>query len=236
MKKRTLKRTIVLLLLLVNFFVASGQHRDYTKIKFKSKLRSYSKTLPNTKKYGITKTSIEDILNLLSLDLYNEKEKKELTNKIWLALSNPKKFDFIYKDYSINTIKNWGKKIKFEDPNFEPNPYLAEWTKKEDDILYFQWALTNILTYEGLMSYGDEAKKVYATINNLKLLKKFKFPRPSSNDYSDTYLHKINARLVKKGIVILMFENNFDYIACKTSVKEDLIEKFKKIYWAFAAP
>jgi hypothetical protein len=33
-----------------------------------------------------------------------------------------------------------------------------------------------------------------------------------------------------------MFENNFDYIACKTSVKDELIEKFRKFYWAFAAP
>ena len=114
---------------MANFSIAFGQHRDYTKIKFKSKLRSYSKTLPDTRRYDITKAYIEDIINLLTQDLYSEKEKKELTNRIWLALSNPKNFDFIYKDYSINTIKNWGKKIKFEDPNFEPNPYLAEWTK-----------------------------------------------------------------------------------------------------------
>jgi hypothetical protein len=221
---------------MANFFIAFGQHRDYTKIKFKSKLRSYSKALPNTGKYDITRTSVEEIINLLTVDLYSEKEKRELTNRIWLALSNPKNFDFIYKDYSISTIKNWGKKIKFEDPNFEPNPYLAEWTKKEDDILYFQWALTNILTYEGLMSYGDEAKKVYATIHNLKRLKQFRFPEPASTDYSDTYLHRINEVIQKKGFIILMFENNFDYIACKTSVKDELIKKFRKFYWAFAAP
>ncbi len=221
---------------MLNFFVSYGQHRDYTKIKFKSKLRSYSKTLPNTARYGITKDSVSDIIELLTLDLYTEREKRELTNKIWLALSNPKNFDFIYKDYSISTIKNWGKKIKFEDPNFEPNPYLAEWTKKEDDILYFQWALTNILTREGLMSYGDEAKKVYATINNLKLLKKYKFPRPSSIDYPESYLHKINQSITKKGIVILKFENNFDYLACKISVKDQLIQKFLRFYWAFTAP
>lgn len=231
-----MKRTFVLLLLMTNFFIAYGQHRDYTKIRFKSKLRSYSKTLPDTKKYEITKDTISNIINLLTLDLYSEREKTELSNKIWLALSNPKNFDFIYKDYSINTIKNWGKKIKFEDPNFEPNPYLAEWTKKEDDILYFQWAMTNILTYEGLMSYGAEAKKVYATLNNIKLLKKYKFPRPSPNDYSELYLHKINQAIKKDGIVILMFENNFDYIACKSSVKDELIKRFLKFYWAFMEP
>jgi hypothetical protein len=86
------------------------------------------------------------------------------------------------------------------------------------------------------MSYGDEAKKVYATIHSLKRLKQFRFPGPASTDYSDTYLHRINEVIQKKGFIILMFENNFDYIACKTSVKDELIEKFRKFYWAFAAP
>lgn len=215
----------------------TGQQRDYTKVRFKSKLRSYSKALPNTKKYHIDKDYIRKIVDLLGSDLYTDTEKRELSNKLWLAVSDPKKFDFVYKDYSLNTIKNWGKKVeKFEDPNFEPNPYLAEWTKKEDAVLYFQWAITNILTYEGLMSYGDEAKKVYANLGNLKRVKKYKFPRPNPNDYSDTYLHKLNDAMKSKGIVFLMFENNFDFIACEREKKEEIIETFKKIFWAFYEP
>ena len=216
--------------------VTYSQQRDYTKIRFKSKLRNYTKKLPNTSKYEFDKVYLGEIVKLLTVDLYSEKEQKELTIKLWLALSDPKKFDFVYKDYSINTIKNWGKKIKFEDPNFEPNPYLAEWTKKEDEILYFQWAMTNILTYEGLMQYGDEAKKVYQTLNKLKYLKEYRFPKPKSDDYSESYLQKINKAIAKDGLVILKFKHNFDYIACKQEVKDAIIEKFEKFYWAFDLP
>ncbi len=213
-----------------------GQQKDYANIKFKSKLRNYSKIIPNPKENGIDKELVSSITNILTSDVYSEKEKKELSNKIWLALSNPKKFDFVYKDYSLSTIKNWGVKIKFEDPNYEPNPYLCQWTTKEDDFIYFQWVMTNILTHEGLLSYGDETKKVYKAINNLTLIENIKFPPPSYNEYPDSYLNRINKSLQKKGLIILMFENNFDFLVCKIEDQDQLIELLHSFQWSFSAP
>ena len=179
---------------------------------------------------------VTSIIDILSVDIFTEREKKELSNKIWLALSNPQKFDFVYKDYSLNTIKNWGVKIKFENPNFEPNPYLCEWTNKEDDFIYFQWVMTNILIYEGLLAYGDETKKVYKTINNLVMIKDIRFPYPSSSEYPYSYLNRMNKSLKKKGIIILMFENNFDFLVCKIEDQDQIIELLQNFHWSFAVP
>jgi hypothetical protein len=121
--------------------VLISQNKDYTEIKFKSKLRNYTKTLPKTKIYGIDKNLFTELVNYLTLDVYTQNQKTDLANKLWLAVSNPQKFDFVYKDYSLRTIKNWGVKIKFEDPNFEPNPYLARWTNTGDDIFIFNGLL-----------------------------------------------------------------------------------------------
>ncbi len=231
-----MKKTFVLITLLFIGLASIGQQKDYTNIKFKSKTRHYSKIIPNTKDNGIDKELVTSIIDILSVDIFTEREKKELSNKIWLALSNPQKFDFVYKDYSLNTIKNWGVKIKFENPNFEPNPYLCEWTNKEDDFIYFQWVLTNILIYEGLLAYGDETKKVYKTINNLVMIKDIRFPYPSSSEYPYSYLNRMNKSLKKSGIIILMFENNFDFLVCKIEDQDQIIELLQNFHWSFAVP
>ncbi|MEN8126034.1 MAG: hypothetical protein ABFR32_13005 [Bacteroidota bacterium] len=231
-----MKKTFALIALLFIGFASIGQQKDYTNIKFKSKLRNYSKIIPNTKENGIDKELVSSIIDILTKDIFTEREKKELSNKIWLALSNPEKFDYVYKNYSLNTIKNWGVKIKFENPNFEPNPYLCEWTNKEDDFIYFQWVLTNILTHEGLLSYGDVTKKVYKSINNLVMIKNIRFPAPTYNEYPDSYLNRMNKALQKKGLIILMFENNFDFLVCKIEDKDQLTELLHNFHWSFAAP
>ncbi len=231
-----MKKTFVLITLLFIGLASIGQQKDYTNIKFKSKTRHYSKIIPNTKDNGIDKELVTSIIDILSVDIFTEREKKELSNKIWLALSNPQKFDFVYKDYSLNTIKNWGVKIKFENPNFEPNPYLCEWTNKEDDFIYFQWVMTNILAHEGLLAYGDETKKVYKTINNLVMIKDIRFPYPSSSEYPYSYLNRMNKSLKKRGIIILMFENNFDFLVCKIEDQDQIIELLQNFHWSFAVP
>ena len=48
------KAPILFFLLLLSVSVLS-QNKDYTEIKFKSKLRNYTKTMPKTKVYGIEK-------------------------------------------------------------------------------------------------------------------------------------------------------------------------------------
>ncbi|MCF6297507.1 MAG: hypothetical protein L3J08_05925 [Flavobacteriaceae bacterium] len=212
-----------------------GQKKDYTKIKFKSKLRHYTKIQPKTKELGINKELFTDIVNLLAFDIYTENQKKEFTNKLWLAVSNPKKFDYVYKDFSLNSIKNWGVKIKFKDPNFEPNPYLEKWTNTGDEFLYFQWTTTRILTHIKLMDYGGDGLEAAKSIRNLALLKGLKFPKSTENEYTYDYLSLASSTLKSKGLVLLIYNNHYDFTVCKIEDKNKLIALFDKLKWEFVA-
>ena len=214
----------------------TAQQKNYSEIKFKSKLRNYTKTLPKTKALGIDKQLFVELADLLTLDVYSENQKKDLANKLWLAVSDPKKFDFVYKDYSLNTIKNWGVKIKFEDPIFEPNPYLANWTNTQDEITYIQWVVTQILTYENLFAYSEKAKVAQKAIHELTLLENMRFYEAKNDEYAYDYLQRNNTLLVKKGLVIIIYNNNFDYTVCKITDKEKVIELFNKLKMEFVVP
>jgi len=230
-------KRIVILIYLLSFSISIyAQNKDYTEIRFKSKLRNYTKIMPKAEKLGVNRVLFEELVNALTTEVYTENQKKELTNKLWLAVSNPKKFDFIYKDFSLNTIKNWGVKIKFEDPNFEPNPYLAKWTNSGDEYLYFQWAVTQILTYEHLLTYSEKAKVAQKSIHDLMLLKGMKFYKAEPDEYAYNYLNRNNLLLKNKGLVILIYNNHFDYTVCKIVDKEKVIELLNKLKWEFVAP
>ena len=191
---------------------------------------------PKTTELGIDKTLFDELADKLTMDAFNEKEKKVLANKLWLAVSDPGKFDFVYKDYSLNTIKNWGVKIKFEDPNFEPNPYLAKWTVTGDEFLYFQWAITQILTYEGLMAYSEKAKVAQKAIHELLLIKHLNFFSPRQDEYAYDYLHRNNSLLAKKNLVIIIYNLHFDYLVCRLDEKDRVIELLSKLKWEFIVP
>lgn len=213
-----------------------AQQKDYAEIKFKSKLRQYTKTIPKTAELGITKDLFADLINQLSGDIYSETEKVDFTNKLWLAISNPEKFDFIYKDFSLNTIENWGKKIKFEDPNFEPNPYLAQWTKTEDEFIYFQWASLQILKQIQLMAYGEEAKIAANSMKKLALLKGFTFPNSKTNEFTYDYLTRINNQIKSKGLVLIVYNAHYDFTVCKIENKEKIVALFEKLHCEFIQP
>lgn len=230
------KKIIILIYFLSASVFICAQNKDYTEIRFKSKLRSYTKIMPKAEKFGIDKILFEELVNRLTTGVFSEIQKKDLSNKLWLAVSNPKKFDFIYKDFSLSTIKNWGVKIKFEDPNFEPNPYLAKWTNTGDEYLYFQWAVTQILTYENLLTYSEKAKVAQKSIHDLILLKGMEFYKAKPDEYAYDYLHRNNSLLKNKGLVILIYNNHFDYTVCKIEDKEKVIELLSLLKWEFVAP
>lgn len=231
-----MKKILPFLYLLLFSYSVIAQQKDYTKIKFKSKLRSYTKTKPKTKEFDIDKQLFIELVDLLTLNTFDERGKKDLANKLWLAVSDPKKFDFVYKDFSLKTIKNWGVKIKFENPNYEPNPYLAEWTNNGDNFLYFQWAVTQILTYSKLMTYSEKAKVAQKNIHDLILLKNMRFYAAKPYEFAYDYLHRNNAILKKKGLTILIYNNNFDYTACRIEDKEKVLKLFAKLKWDFVVP
>jgi hypothetical protein len=212
------------------------QQKDYTEIKFKSKLRHYTKVMPETKAFGIDKELFVDLVDKFTMEAYSDGEKTALANKLWLAISNPQKFDFVYKDYSLNTIKSWGVKIKFEDPNFEPNPYLAKWTVTGDEFIYFHWALTQILTYENLMTYSEKAKVAQKAIHELTLLKKLRFYEAKPDEYAYDYLKRNNVLLQKRGLVIIIHNYHFDYSVCAIEDKDKVIELMNQLKWEFIVP
>lgn len=231
-----MKKFVILYIVLFYSMGSFAQQKDYTAIKFKSKLRNYTKVLPKTKEFGIDKELFVQLTDMLTLDLFSEAQKADLSNKLWLAVSNPQKFDFVYKDYSLKTIKNWGVKIKFEDPNFEPNPYLAKWTLTEDEFIYAHWAITQILTYEGLMAYSEKAKVAQKAINELILLEKLKFYQARPDEYAYDYLHRNNELLKKRGLVVLIYNYHFDYIVCEIDNKDKVIELLNRLKLEFVAP
>jgi len=192
--------------------------------------------MPKAKNYGINRELFTELVNYLTLDSFTETQKKDLSNKLWLAISNPQKFDFVYKDYSLHTIKNWGVKIKFEDPNLEPNPYLAKWTHTGDDFIYFQWALTQILTYENLLTYSEKAQVAQKSIHQLLLLKNMKFYKAKPDEFAYDYLNRNNNLLKNKGLVIIIYNNHFDYTVCRIEDKDRVIELLAKFKWEFVVP
>ena len=231
-----MKKFVILFIVLLYGICAFPQPKDYTAIKFKSKLRNYTKVVPKTKEFGIDKELFVELVDLLTVDIFSESQKADLSNKLWLAVSNPQKFDFVYKDYSLKTIKNWGVKIKFEDPNFEPNPYLAKWTVTEDEFIYSHWAITQILTYEGLMAYSEKAKVAQKAINELVVLEKLKFYQAKTDEYAYDYLHRNNDLLKKRGLVVLIYNYHFDYIVCKIDDKDKVIELLSRLKLEYIEP
>ena len=192
--------------------------------------------MPKTKEFDINKELFVELADKLTMEAYSEEEKAALANKLWLAVSNPHKFDFVYKDYSLKTIKNWGVKIKFEDPDFEPNPYLAKWTVTGDEFIYFQWAITQILTHEKLMAYSEKAKVAQKAIHELTLLKNMNFYNARPDEYAYDYLHRNIGLLSKKGLVIIIYNYHFDYMVCKLEDKDRVVELMGKLKWEFVVP
>lgn len=236
LNQKKVRKTIFLYFTLLYGVGILAQQKDYTEIQFKSKLRNYTKVLPKTKEFGIDKDLFVQLSDLLTMDAFDENQKIDLANKLWLAVSNPQKFDFVYKDYSLKTIKNWGVKIKFEDPNFEPNPYLAKWTVTADEFIYMHWAITQILTHEGLMAYSEKAKVAQKAINELLLLSKLKFYQAKPDEYAYDYLHRNNSLLKKRGLVILIYNYHFDYIVCEIENKDKVLELLSRLKLEYIEP
>ena len=230
------RKLLTILTFLVFNLIAVAQTTDYTKVTFNSKIYEYKKIEPRTNELGISKDLVSNIINLLGDTLYNEKEKKEIISKAWLAFSNPKMFDYVYKDFAVQTLNNWGYKNAKGELVLEPNPYLTEWTINDDEFPYFQLALSKILDYYSLIGYGDDAEGVKSSFNELLITKNINFQDPNDDDWAYSYLEKINAELAKKGLVALVTKGYYDIIVCKVEKKDQITNLFKKIKWDFVQP
>lgn len=231
-----IRKLLTILTLLVFNFTTVSQITDYSKVRFSSNIYEYKKSEPRTHQIGIDKALLTDIIDLLGDTLYTGKEKSEIINKAWLAFTNPKIFDFVYKDFAVKTINNWGHKNSKGELVLEPNPYLTEWTINDDEFPYFQIALNKILEYYSLIGYGDDAEGVKSSFDELLITKNIRLEDPKEDDWAYSYLETINAELAKKGLVALVTKGHYDIIVCKIDRKDKLIDLFNKIKWDFVKP
>ena len=232
-----MKRKLLTILTLSVFnYVAVAQSTDYSKIVFSSKIYEYKKAEPRTEELGVNKSLISDIVKLLSDKLYSESEQNEIISKAWLAFNDPKMFDYVYKDFAVKTINNWGQKNAKGELVLEPNPYLTEWTINDDEFPYFQLALSKILEHYNLIGYGDDAEGVKNSFRELLITKKIPLEDPNADDWAYSYLTTVNTQLAKKGLVALVTKGYYDIIVCDINKKQEITELFKKIKWEFVQP
>ena len=217
-------------------FNAKSQTTDYSKVVFNSKIYEYKKSEPRTHQLGINKTLVTDIVDLLGDNLYNGEQKKEIINKTWLAFTNPKLFDFVHKDFAVNTIDSWGYKNAKGEMVLEPNPYLTEWTINDEEFPYFQIALKKILTYYNLITFGEDAEAVKSSFDELLMTKNIDFQEPTDDDWAYSYLETVNVELEKKGLVALITKGHYDIIVCKSDKEDEITNLFQKIKWDFIQP
>ncbi len=232
-----MKRTLLSILTFSVFtFVAFAQTTDYSKVIFSSKIYEYKNDEPRTQELGIDKDLLSSIIDNLGDSLYNEKEKQDIVDKAWLAFSNPKLFDFVFKDFAVKTIQNWGQVNAKGELVLEPNPYLTEWTINSDEFPYFQLALSKILSHYDLITYGDDADSVKSSFNELLITKNINFQDPKDDDWAYSYLETVNTELAPKGLVALVTKGYYNIIVCKLEKKEEITNLFKKIEWDFIQP
>lgn len=230
-----IKKTLFTLMFLALSATTIAQ-TDYSKVTFRSSMYKYKESKPKTKELGVDKKMLSEIIELLSDTMYSDKQKKDMINKAWLAFTNPKTFDFVYKDFAVKTNKNWSKVNANGEMVLEPNPYLTEWTVNDSEYAYFQFVINKILSHYSLIGHGDDAVAVKSTLKDLLVTKNLNLKDPSDDDWAYSYLENANAELAKKGLVALVTKGQYDIIVCKLNQKEKLTNLFKKMEWELVAP
>ena len=205
-------------------------------MQFRSYIYKYKDSDPRTSELGIEKQFIADIVGLLGKNIYTKAEQEDIVYKTWLALANPKTFDYVFKDFAVSSNKNWGTKNAKGEIVLEPNPYLTDWTVSDDEYPYFQLALNKILEYFQLMTYGDDAESVAISFNELLITKDFKFTEPKDDDWAYSYIESVNTELEKKGLVALVTKGYYNIVVCDLANKDKLTTLFEKFKWELVQP
>ena len=231
-----MKRKLLLSLFFSALYFTISAQIDYSEVKFRSSVYQYKDVKPKTKELGINKALLQEIIDLLGDSHYSKAEKEEIAEKAWLALANPKMFDYVYKDFAVNSNNNWGTRNSKGEIVLEPNPYLTDWTISDDEYPYFQLAFNKILDYYGLMSYGDDAESVKLSFNKLLLTKDIDFSDPKDDDWAYSYIETVNNSLKEKGLVALVTKGYYQIVVCELKDKDKLTELFEKFNWELVQP
>ena len=222
-------------LLLVCPFISYGQ-MDYSEVEFRSFIYKYKEDEPRAEELGINKEMIAEIVAMLGNSIYSKQEQEEIVYKTYLAISNPKVFDYVYRDFAVCSNQNWGTENANGEIVLEPNPYLTDWTVSNDEYPYFQLALNKILDYFQLMTYGDDAETVASSFNELLITKDFQFAEPKEDDWAYSYIETVNAELEKQGLVALVTKGYYNIVVCEIENKEKLTSLFEKFKWELVQP
>lgn len=231
-----MKRKLLFPLFLLVISSMSFAQMDYSNVEFRSYIYKYKDVDPRTDELGIEKALLEDIVHLLSKDLYSKAEQEEIVYKIWLAMAKPRVFDYVYKDFAVSSNKNWGTETPDGEVVLEPNPYLTDWTVSDDEYPYFQLALNKILEYFHLMTYGDDAESVATSFDNLLITKNMDLSGPKDDDWAYSYIESVNTELEKEGLVALVTKGYYNIVVCNIEHKDQLTELFEKFQWELVQP
>jgi len=229
------KKLLSIYFFLAFTYISFGQ-MDYSDVEFRSYIYKYKEADPKTSELGIEKELLTEMVKLLGHDLYTKAEQEEIVYKTWLALSKPKVFDYVFKDFAVSSNKNWGSENANGEIVLEPNPYLTDWTVSDDEYPYFQLALNKILEHFQLMTYGDDAESVASSFNELLITKDFNFSSPKEDDWAYSYIESVNTELEKEGLVALVTKGYYNIIVCDIKNKEQLTNLFEKFKWELVQP
>ncbi len=238
-QKNTLMNKILLFLIaIIGFHLTSWSQEDpdYSVITFKNKLFKYKKKKPNLTDQDIKKEHIKDIVTILGAPYYPEEKLQEITDQVWLSFTDPKKFDFVFKDIGVRTTPNWSKKNARGKIVLEPNPFVKIWTEANGEPPYFQKAITRILSYHKLMAYAEDAKATKKWLGILLYSKKYRLKTVGKTDWTNSYLKYANNGLKNDGLTVIIAEGEYDFVICHIDKKEQLISLFKNLNWNFVAP
>ena len=231
-----MKRKLLYFFIFLSINFMTLAQTDYSNVQFRSYIYEYKEIEPRTSELGIQKNLLADIVALLGKGIYSKTQQQEIIEKAWLAITKPKTFDYVYKDFAVTSNNNWGTKNAKGEIVLEPNPYLTDWTVSEDEYPYFQLALNKILDYFQLMTYGDDAESVASSFNELLITKDFKFSNPKDDDWAYSYLETVNTELEKKGLVALVTKGYYNIIVCDIENRDQLTSLFEKLQWELVKP
>ena len=233
-----MKRSLLLLIYLLAVSTMSYGQMDYSEVEFRSFIYQYKEQKPRTSELGIDKEILTEIVSLLGKDIYTKAEQEEIVYKAWLAMDNPKVFDYVYKDFAVSSNKNWGSENENGEIVLEPNPYLTDWTVSDDEFPYFQLALNKILEYFQLMTYGDDAESVASSFDDLLITRnrEVELSAPKDDDWAYSYLESVNSQLAQKGLVALVTKGYYNIVVCEVENKEKLTGLFEKFQWELVQP
>ena len=86
------------------------------------------------------------------------------------------------------------------------------------------------------MKYSDDAKSAKESLSKLLYTQNMSFRPFTSSDWTNTYLSSVNEALVKKGLIILVANGQYEYIVCEVEKKAELTKLLKKMDWKFLTP